>query len=133
MKRHLQFVAILVISLLTARPALAGLTCNMATTGPSPECSHHMPAMAATCPMSHGMRASGCTSSARIQDCCTNSAAATFAAVAAPGKTKLAAVTQVIQPALAVFAPQSRQASTAFGPPRSSPPPHYILNHTFRI
>jgi hypothetical protein len=126
MPRRFQFVAILVISLLAAQPAIAGLTCAMANA--AAVCTHHMPAMAADCPMHQSATASFCQ-----PDCCSHAQPVFTAPFTAAAKPKLALLSQPsLLPAAAVPTHATLPARVrieVFAPT----PPRYILQHAFRI
>ncbi len=128
MKRHLQFVAILVICLLAAQPALAGFTCNMATAGTSPECSHNMPAMAADCAMNQRVDASACES-----DCCGHAQPVFTATYTGALKPKLALLTLHVPIAAAAQPGRNSSSACAQTANAASTLPRYLVLHVFRI
>jgi hypothetical protein len=131
MKRVLQVVAFALVAVLTAQPAIAGLTCGM-TAAPvaacAPACGMAMSQMGAHCPMPHHGTDAGC-----LQDCCRNGWPQAVVQSASKAKPK-AARTQFLQAALspapvgmAAFAAPPREEIAAAGPAR------HILLQVFRI
>lgn len=88
MKRFIQFVAVVVIALLAAQPALAGMKCEMGTPtdGQRAPCCHKaMSRMGMDCPMHHQVTASDCD-----QSCCNDALPQGVALLAAGVKPKVA-------------------------------------------
>jgi hypothetical protein len=131
MKRFLQFVAIVVVALLAAQPALAGMQCEMGTpasTHCAPCCHKAMRPMGMICPMSHQVAASGCD-----QSCCHDALPQGAALLAAGVKPKagraefIAVVPQMLEESDAAFAGAPPGSTVAAAPAR------YILFQVFRI
>ena len=131
MKKILQIVAFALVAVLTAQPAVAGLTCGM-TVSPvaacAPACGMGMSQMGANCPMPHHGTDTGC-----LQDCCRNGWPQAVVQSASKAKPK-AARTGYLQTApnpspagMAAFAAQPREEIVAAGPAR------HILLRVFRI
>ena len=141
MKRIFQFVAVAVVALLAAQPALAGLPCasGVATSnGCAPDCSMAMSQMQMA-PMSSNQMAPDCGMSPQIssngcaQNCCIDRIAQGIAQPASGQKSTVAGTLQFIPaaqsllteaPVFALF-PRTNSSSTA--------PPRYILFQVFRI
>jgi hypothetical protein len=130
MKKLLQLVAVLAIALLTAGPALAGLTCSMGTASALP-CAPHCPMamhhMGMDCQMPQASRM-GC-----MQECCRFGWPQAVVRSAHGVKPK-AAVSAIF---VAVpFAATGATAAAAAPPPGdlvASSPPRHILFRVFRI
>ena len=131
MKRLLQFVAVVLVALLAAQPALAGMQCEMGTPASmhcAPCCHKAMSHMGMGCPMQHQVTASGCG-----QNCCHDALPQGVALLAAGVKPKagraefLAVVSQMAAEADApvVTAPPGYSVAAA--------PARYILFQVFRI
>jgi hypothetical protein len=74
------------------------------------------------------LETSGCA-----QDCCTHTAVASVATLAAPVKPRLTAHPQFDDFELAIPTAQPVTGDSPLAAPTFSPPPRYILNQTFRI
>jgi hypothetical protein len=129
MKRLLQIVSVLVIALLAAQPALAGLTCNMEAPGSmacAPVCAMATNQMGMDCQMPQQVAGAGC-----MEDCCQHGlpqAVAQFATGAKPKAPQLLPTTlPMAPPAETVF------AVTPPGGIIAATPPRYILFRVFRI
>jgi hypothetical protein len=131
MKRVLQFVAVVVVAMLAAQPALAGMQCEMGTAaiGHCAPCCHKvLRHMGMDCPMPHQVAASGCD-----QSCCHDALPRGVALLAAGVKPKAGRVEFI-----AVAPPMVAEADAAFmaAPPGYSvaaAPARYILFQVFRI
>jgi hypothetical protein len=131
MKKFLQFVAVALVAVLTAQPALAGLTCGMTPlTGVpcAPKCDMAMHHMGANCPMHHHDTSSGCQ-----QDCCRHGWPP--ALVQSASKTRLK--TSGTPFLFAIPAPASAPAAAfAAAPPEdivAAAPDRHVLLQVFRI
>lgn len=132
MKRILQIVSVLVVALLAAQPALAGLSCTMgepANIPCAPDCNMAaMGQMGMDCQMPLQLAGTGC-----FQDCCRQGMPQAVAQLTSGAKPK-AARTELV-----LMAPQMATAlETAFRatPPdaiAAAAPPRYILFRVFRI
>lgn len=130
MKKAAQFVAVLVVLLLVAQPANAGLNCTAKLLPCMPGCPMHqsMSDMGPDCPMSMQMAAHDCSPS-----CCPDITLRNTAAMATPTKLRFTLA------ALAVAS--SAEASPAVETAAISSPnlirfassPPYLLNQVFRI
>jgi len=131
MKRFIQFVAVVVIALLAAQPALAGMQCEMGTPASghcAPCCHKAMSHMGMDCPMPHQVADSGCG-----QNYCHDALPQGVALLAAgvklkAGKTEfLVVMPQMVAEANAPFvaAPPGNKVAAA--------PARYILFQVFRI
>jgi hypothetical protein len=137
MKRLLQFVAMVVVALLIAQPALAGVSCDVGASsvaGCTPGCGMASmgqmspSSMGANCPMSPEISSDGCA-----QNCCLNGLAQVVAQPVAGAKSNLAKPLQFVPVAetLAVATPEfAVSPRTQFN---SSAPPRYILFQVFRV
>jgi hypothetical protein len=136
MKKLFQIVALAVVAVLAAQPALAGLPCAVgasAGNGCAPDCGmamSHMSSsqMGADCGMSPQISSNGCA-----QNCCSDRLSQGFAQPATGAKSAAGRTLQFIpaaQPlavALPLFAASYRTDSESAAPPR------YILFQVFRI
>jgi len=131
MKRFFQVVSVVVVALLAAQPALAGLPCEMGTSasGHSAPCCHKaMHQMAMDCQMPHQIAGTGCAPS-----CCHDASPQVVAQLASGAKPKAGRTVYF------TVAPQTvADAGTALvaAPPGiivSTPPARYILFQVFRI
>lgn len=131
MKRLFQFVAVAVVALLAAQPALAALPCNMGAPvcGPCAHCcGKTMSHMGMACQMPHMIAGVGCD-----QNCCHDALPRAVAQLTAGSKPKvgrteyLAAMPQVVAGVDLAFvaAPPGKAAAAA--------PARYILFQVFRI
>ncbi|MGA2216871.1 MAG: hypothetical protein ABSG51_02210 [Terracidiphilus sp.] len=129
MKRVLQVAAVVVIAVLAAQPALAGVTCGMLTvarTACVSPCGMAMSQMGMDCPMPEHVAGTGC-----LQECCRHGfpQGVVQSAGVKPktGGTELIMVSPAMTP----------DASLSFAPARdfiiASAPPRYILLQVFRI
>jgi len=134
MKRVLQVVAVVVIAVLAAQPAVAGMTCGMLTVA-NVNCGHGaslcgmaMSQMGMDCPMPEHVAGTGC-----LQECCQHGFPQGVVQAASgvkpkAGGTELFMVLPAMTPAPSL--------SFAAPPPDSivaSAPPRYILLQVFRI
>src|SRR5271157_739325 len=131
MKRFIQFVAVVMVALLAAQPALAGMQCEMGTPASghcAPCCHKAMSHMGMDCPMQHQVTALGCD-----QNCCHDALPQGVALLAAGVKPKagkvdcFAVAPQMVTESNAAFvaAPPGSKIATA--------PARYILFQVFRI
>jgi hypothetical protein len=131
MKRFLQFVAVVVVALLAAQPALAGMQCEMGTSARMhcASCCHKaMSHVGMDCPMQNQVAASGCD-----QSCCHDALPRGVALLAAGVKPKAGRAEFI-----AVALPMVAESDAAFmaAPPGNSvaaAPARYILFQVFRI
>lgn len=131
MKKVLQIVVVALVAVLTAQPAIAGLTCGMRVSpvaAGASACGMEMSEMGAHCPMPHHGTDTGC-----LQDCCRNGLPQAVVRSALKAKPK-AARAKFLQPApsplatgSAIFAAPPREEIAAAGPAR------HILLQVFRI
>lgn len=126
MKRVFQFAAMVVVLLLAAQPALAGVAC--ATGGMArAACPMGMSEMGSDCPMAYGL-AADCT-----RDCCDRTTTKAVVLPAAPIKPRTlvasAVVSTAVEPPISAVLRADWLAPMAV----SSSPPHYLLNRVFRI
>jgi hypothetical protein len=131
MKRILQFVAVVVIALLAAQPALAGMSCEMGTPASmhcAPCCHKAMSRLGMSCPMHHKVAASDCD-----QNCCHNALPQGVALLAAGVKPKAGSAEFIaVAPRLVTNA----DAAFVGAPPGNTVaavPARYILFQVFRI
>jgi hypothetical protein len=131
MKKVLQIVAAALVAVLTAQPAIAGLTCGIRVSPAAecvPACGMAMSQMGADCPMPHHGADTGC-----LQDCCRNGwpqAVVQSAAKARPKAARarfLQAAPSPVPTGSAAFAASLREEIAAAGPAR------HILLQVFRI
>jgi hypothetical protein len=141
MKRLIQFVAVAVVVLLVAQPALAGLPCASgvaAGNGCAPDCGMAMgqmssaqmssSQMSADCGMSPQISSDGCA-----QNCCIDRISQGIAQPAAGAKSAAGKTMQFVP---AAEAPASAAPVFAHSPRTSfssTAPPRYILFQVFRI
>jgi hypothetical protein len=131
MKRLLQFVAVAVIVLLAAQPALAGMQCDMGTpsSGQCAPCCHKaMSHMGMGCPMQHQISVAGCGES------CCKDALPRGVVLLAPGVKPKAGRAEFI--AMAPRLVTDADAAFVGAPPGNavtSAPARYILFQVFRI
>ena len=131
MKRLLQFVAIAVIVLLAAQPALAGMSCEMGTSASrqcAPCCHKAMSRIGMSCPMHHQVAASGCD-----QSCCKDALPRGVALLAAGVKPKAGRAEFI---AIAPRLVSDTDAPFTAAPPGNivaAAPARYILFQVFRI
>jgi hypothetical protein len=130
-KRLLQIVAVFVVALLCAQPALAGMSCAMgapASTPCAPDCGMAMGHMGIDCQMPLQIAGTGC-----IQDCCQQGLPQVVAQLTAGAKPK-AAGTQFLQvPPTIALAVHTAFVAMPPGDIASAGPPRYILFRVFRI
>ena len=131
MKKALQIVAIALVAVLTAQPALAGLTCGMTPSKAMPcvpKCDMAMHHMGANCPMHHHDTGTGC-----LQDCCRHGwppalvQSASKTRLKTSGTPFLLAVPGPVLASAATFAPAPPEKIVAAAPDR------HILLQVFRI
>lgn len=131
MKRFLQFVALVVIALLAAQPALAAMSCEMGTSASghhAPCCHKVMSHMGMGCPIHHQVTAAGCD-----QNHCHDALPQSVALLSAGVKPKagradfIAVMPRMVAEAGAPFvaAPPGKTVAAA--------PARYILFQVFRI
>jgi hypothetical protein len=131
MKRYLQIVAVVMVAILAAQPALAAMSCEMGTpaSGHRALCCHKaMARMGMGCPMHHQVAAAGCE-----QNCCNYALPQGVAQLATGSKPKtgsvefIAVAPRLVTGADAVFvgAPPGNTVAAA--------PARYILFQVFRI
>lgn len=139
MKRVLQFVALFVVVLLAAQPALAGLPCAQGTAAEgacAPGCAmatasapmSPMSQMASVCGMAPQLSSNSCQ-----QSCCSSVVSQAVSQPATGAKSRAGATLQPV--ALPLVA---ASAASTVAPARpiaviSSAPPRYILLQVFRI
>jgi hypothetical protein len=132
MKRALPIAVALLVTLLMAQPALAGLSCTMqmAPGVPcAPACDMAISQMSANCPMHHRAPQGIC-----FQDCCRpNTLPAVVQAVSKFRPRVLAATLQILPPPLSTETPAKALAAHSLIDLGASPPPRYILFRVFRI
>jgi hypothetical protein len=131
MKRFLHFVAVVMVALLAAQPALAGMQCEMGTSasGYRTTCCHKaMSPMGMDCPMQHQVAVAGCG-----QSCCTDALPRGIALLAAGVKPKagraefIAVAPRLVAETHATFVGAPPGYSVAAAPAR------YILFQVVRI
>jgi hypothetical protein len=129
MKVFLKIVALAVVGVLSAYPALAGATCAMGTTANMPcksDCGMAMGTMGANCPMPHKASKLGCA-----ENCCQNSMQPGVTQMDAKPKAATVELVAVLPPATALegkfFANLPAEGRVDTGPPR------FILFRVFRI
>jgi hypothetical protein len=131
MKRVLKIVAVALAAVLTAQPALAGLTCGLKSFADAPcvpKCGKATSRMGASCPMHRHASGNEC-----LQDCCRNGwpqAVVRSASKATPKASRSQLLPAEPGPAAAgnaTFAALPEGKIAAAGPPR------YILLQVFRI
>jgi hypothetical protein len=132
MKRFLQIVAVAVVAILAAQPALAGMTCGMLRVpiGPcAPACGMAMSQMGADCQMAKHVAGSGC-----MQECCRNGFPQGVLQSSTPAKPK-AAGTQIVTafPQLAPHVQAASAAAPTISAIVAAAPPRHILISVFRI
>jgi hypothetical protein len=130
MKKYLQLVAVLAIALLTAEPALAGLTCSMGTASALP-CAPHCPMakhrMGMNCQMPRASRM-GC-----MQECCRFGWPEATVKSAQGNKPKAAVSAISIANRVATEGPITAYAAPSPSDLVASSPPRHILFRVFRI
>jgi hypothetical protein len=131
MKRLLQFVAVVMVAMLAAQPALAGMQCEMGTSASghrAPCCHKAMSRMGMNCPMHYKVAATGCD-----QNYCHDALPQGVALLAAGVKPKagraqfIAVAPQMVAEADAAYGYASPGNAVAAAPAR------YILFQVFRI
>ena len=131
MKRLLKFVAVVMVAMLAAQPALAGMQCEMGTpaNGHRASCCHKaMSRMGMNCPMHHKVAATGCD-----QNCGNDALPQGIAQLAAGVKPK-AGKAEFIAVAPRLVADEDAAVRSA--PPGNAvaaAPARYILFQIFRI
>jgi len=132
MKRFLQIVAIAVIAILAAQPALAGLTCGMLTVPSAPcapACGMAMSQMGMDCQMAEHVAGSGC-----LQECCRNGFPQGVVQSSTSAKPKIAGTGLVTAfPQLASPAQAALAAAPTMDAIVAAAPPRHILIRVFRI
>jgi hypothetical protein len=131
MKRFLQFVAVVVVALLAAQPALAGMSCEMGTPASrhcAPCCDKGMSHMGMACPMQHQVAASGCGLS-----CCNDALPRGVALLAAGVKPKAGRVEFIAVAPRLVADTHATFVSAPPGYSVAAAPARYILFQVFRI
>jgi hypothetical protein len=131
MKRLIQFVAVVMVALLAAQPALAGMSCEMGTPASghcAPCCHKAMSHMGTDCPMQHQVTTTDCD-----QSCCHDALPQGVALLAAGVKPKagsaefIAVAPRLVMDADAAFVGAPPGSAVAAAPAR------YILFQVFRI
>ncbi len=128
MKRPIQFIVVLVIAMLSAEPAVAGLFCSMDRAGSSLMCAQ-MADMGPDCPM-HGQT----NSETCAPDCCNQAQpSSTVTTAFSSAKPRLAIVS--VLDMTAITSPQPHDAGSFVEPPAvlSASPPRHLLLRVFRI
>jgi len=129
MKRLIQFVAVAVIGLMSAAPALTGLSC---ATGVRASCTAICPmamsGMSADCPMTGQTATGDCP-----QNCCASGIFQALVSAAAPEKLRLAAGVSPSVATAEISVPGQTLAIHAPDEARAVSPPPYLLNRVFRI
>jgi hypothetical protein len=131
MKRFLQFVAVVMVVLLTAQPALAGMSCEMGTpaSGHRASCCHKaMSRVGMNCPMHHKIAASGCE-----QSCCYDALPQGVALLAAGVKPKAGRADCFIVVPRMVAEADAPFVAAPPGNTIAAAPARYILFQVFRI
>ena len=141
MKKLLQIVAFLVVALLVAQPALAGLPCSAAiapAAGCMPGCGMatmqaHMSQMSSgqmstDCPMAPAVSSDGCQ-----QNCCHAALLQSFAQPATGAKSATAGTEQFVPAAQTLSIASQAVLLSQQTEPGSSAPPLRILFQVFRI
>lgn len=131
MKRFIQFVAVVVIALLAAQPALAGMKCEMGTPtdGQRAPCCHKaMSRMGMDCPMHHQVTASDCD-----QSCCNDALPQGVALLAAGVKPKAGKVDCFSVAPRMVAVSDAPFVAAPPGNTFAAAPARYILFQVFRI
>jgi hypothetical protein len=131
MKRLLQVATFALIAVLTAQPALAGLTCGMTplvSVPCAPKCDMAMSHMGVNCAMHHHETGAGCQ-----QDCCRHGWPPALVQAASKTRPKTSGTPFM----LAVPVPASAPAATfAAAPPEdivAAAPDRHVLLQVFRI
>jgi hypothetical protein len=130
MKKVLQFVAVALVAVLTAQPALGGLTCGMAPSQGvpcAPKCDMAMHHMGANCTMHHHDTGAGCQ-----QDCCRHGWPPALVQSASKSRPKTSGTPFL----LAIPAPASAPAAFTAARPEdivAASPDRHILLQVFRI
>jgi hypothetical protein len=131
MKKLLQIVVIVVVALLMAQPAIAGLSCDMGrpVSGPcAPDCGEAMSQMGMDCQKPMQVASTGCE-----QNCCMEGIPQGVFRLTADRKHKagnteiLALVPRISADDVMAFAAPPFNLTVASGPPR------YVLLQVFRI
>jgi len=136
MKRVLQFVALFVVVLLAAQPALAGLPCVQGTSE-NGACAPGCAMATATAPMSQ--MASGCGMTPQIsnngceQTCCASAAIQGVGQPATGVKSNAFTTVQLMVAPLQIASATSAFAAAPPIVPVLSAPARYILLQVFRI
>ena len=122
MRRGLQFVGLLVIGLLAAGPAFAGLHCVMSAADVASACPMDMSNMGSDCPMPR-MDVLTC-----VSDCCAQQAPAVTAKQLVAEKAPPVAAMPLLTATVKLV-----WDGAALRVPETNSPPVYVLNRVFRI
>jgi hypothetical protein len=124
MKRLFQPVAVLLVSLVAAQPALAGILCA----APAAPCPMAITDMGPSCGLASQVAAGASQQTGRIQ-----AIPRSMASVALPAASKATAPAALDSPFEALPAPRPSLLAIGQAPGESSSPPIYIRNRVFRI
>jgi hypothetical protein len=131
MKRLFQFVAVVVVALLAAQPALAALPCNMGAPACGP-CAHccgkTMSHMGMACQMAHKIAGAGCD-----QNCCHDALPRAVAQLTAGVKPKAGGTVYLASEPQIVAGTDASLVAEPPGKPAAAAPARYILFQVFRI
>jgi len=131
MKKLLQIAAVVLVALLAAQPALAGLLCTMGSpmSRPgAPSCGMVMSQMALDCPMASQSLGPVCES-----NCCKDCLPQVVAQLTAASKPQNERAEFVAVAPQTMAGARDLRAIQSSGLAESSPPPRYILLQVFRI
>jgi hypothetical protein len=124
MKRLFQLVAVLLVGLVAAQPALAGILCA----APAAPCPMAITDMGPSCGLASAVEAGASHRTGRIQ-----AIPRSMASVALPVTTKTIAPVAVQGPIDALPEPRPVLLAPGQAPTEASSPPIYIRNRVFRI
>jgi hypothetical protein len=131
MKRLLQFVAFIMVAMLAAQPALAGMQCGRGTpaSGQRAACCHKaMSRMGMNCPMHHKVAATGCE-----QSTCNDALPRGVVLLAAGIKQKAGRAEFIAVAPRLVLDADAPFGSAPPGNAVAAAPARYILFQVFRI
>jgi hypothetical protein len=131
MKTLLKLVAVILVALLAAQPALAGMQCEMGTSasGHRATCCHKaMTRMGMNCPMHHKVAASGCD-----ENCCHDALQQGVAQLSAGVKPKAGRAEFIALASRSVLDSYAPFGSAPPGNAVAAAPARYILFQVFRI
>jgi hypothetical protein len=130
MNRLFKTVVAALVALLTAQPALAGLTCGMMPMAAGThECEMAMSAMGEDCPMHHSQSAgTGC-----LQECCRNGWPQALVQLPSKAKPKSGGMQFPVAVLRAAVDAHSSQATAPLEEIAAASPPRHVLLKVFRI